>query len=76
MSPRPERRQRRRFAPALAGLEELGERIGAVLGDTYALAATSVLSRWEQLEDRNAERRYRQRHPRPSASRNPLPPTK
>jgi hypothetical protein len=62
-----------------------GERVGTVLGDTYAIAATSVLKRWEQLEDQSAERRFRQRgtaqqernnEARRSTSRKPLPPTK
>lgn len=44
-------------------LSELGsirERSAAAVGGAYALVAGAVLARLEHIEDRNAERRYRQ----------------
>jgi hypothetical protein len=50
-----------KFPSLFAELKSLAERGGAALGDAYTSAASSVLTRIELLEDRNAERRYRQR---------------
>lgn len=45
----------------ISELRALGARGGSSLGDAYARAAGSLLTRAEWLEDRNAERRFRQR---------------
>jgi hypothetical protein len=58
-----------KFPSLFAELKSLAERSGAALGDAYTRAASSVLTRLEQLEDQNAERRSRQRaepSPRPN----------
>jgi len=45
----------------LARLKSLAERSGSVLGQGYALAASTFLNGLERLDDLNAERKYRQR---------------
>ncbi|HWO09606.1 MAG TPA: hypothetical protein VNN80_09015 [Polyangiaceae bacterium] len=45
----------------LAQLRALGERSGSAIGGSYARAARAVLTRVEQIDDLNAERRYRAR---------------
>jgi hypothetical protein len=59
----------------LSELRSFGERTGDVVGGAYALAARSLLTRVERLEDLNAERRYAQRvqakDPNAGAARRP-----
>jgi hypothetical protein len=47
------------------GVVSIAQRMGAALGDAYALAARSVLHALERLEDSNAEQRVRRRSKRP-----------
>lgn len=41
-----------------AGVKSLWQRGGEAIGDAYAVVATAFLERREQLEDRNAERKF------------------
>jgi hypothetical protein len=64
----------------LSELRSFGERTGDVIGGAYALAARSLLTRVERLEDLSAERRYTQRvqsaaPKRPNAAARRLPPS-
>ena len=58
---------RRALSNVLGELKSLGDRSGSALGAAYALAARSVLGRWERLEDLRAEQRFRRR----SSARSP-----
>lgn len=51
------------FSALFSQLKSLGERTGEAVGGAYALAARSILTRVERLEDLNAERRRAQRSP-------------
>jgi hypothetical protein len=52
--------QTRPLSRLLADLKSLAELGGSALANAYAQAASSVLTGLEELEDRTAERRYRQ----------------
>jgi hypothetical protein len=45
----------------LADLRSLAQRGGIAIGEAYARAASSFLTQLERVEDRRAERRFRQR---------------
>jgi len=64
---------RRAWSNVLGELKSLGDRSGSALGAAYALAARSVLGRWERLEDVRAEQRFQRRSRARSAGTAPAP---
>jgi hypothetical protein len=51
-----------------AGVAAFARRVGVAIGEAYAVAASSVLRAAERLEDLNAERKFRKRSNRQSAT--------